>query len=278
MSRNKEYLETVEETKNTSNEFNGYKIKYQRYTRNQDNFVTSPVNTVKTVKAVKGFSPISDSSSTVEGITYKIPNVPTEEQNMSLSSNNGNGNQNYSLNNPDYVMAFPSNSTSRIDPSLLNYHNNMTMHYVQPYTSSLPVGNNPVSNCQALYWNEEAVQTQTACHIPSYYGTISGSTPALGYENLTQQIFGENHVSNAPLVTRDYMILAEAHPNKGKKKRGRKPESDYSHTFPSLSSPTSTDEICQGEIAHCSNCGVFDTPAWRRDLYGIALLCNACGL
>ncbi|PKC09776.1 hypothetical protein RhiirA5_356280 [Rhizophagus irregularis] len=147
-------------------------------------------------------------------------------------------------------MAFPSNSTSRIDPSLLNYDNNMTMHYVQPYTSSLP----------------------------SYYGTISGSTPALGYENLAQQISGENRVSNAPLVTRDYMILTEAHPNKGKKKRGRKPESDYSHMFPSLSSPTSTDGIRQGEIAHCSNCGVFDTPAWRRDLHGIALLCNACGL
>ncbi|CAJ0842475.1 7361_t:CDS:2, partial [Entrophospora sp. SA101] len=38
------------------------------------------------------------------------------------------------------------------------------------------------------------------------------------------------------------------------------------------------DVIRQAEIAQCSNCGVRDTPAWRRDLQGISLLCNACGI
>ncbi|CAH1764666.1 1856_t:CDS:2, partial [Entrophospora sp. SA101] len=63
----------------------------------------------------------------------------------------------------------------------------------------------------------------------------------------------------------------------GKKKRGRKPESDYHLLNSSLSSST-TDVIRQAEIAQCSNCGVRDTPAWRRDLQGISLLCNACGI
>ncbi|RIA87562.1 hypothetical protein C1645_284640 [Glomus cerebriforme] len=127
-----------------------------------------------------------------------------------------------------------------------------------------------------MYWNEETVQTQTTRPLPSYYGTITGGTTALRYENLAQQIINGNHASDPTL--RNYMVLAETQPNKGKKKRGRKPESDYQHIFSSLPSPTSTDGIRQGEIVQCSNCGVRDTPAWRRDLHGIALLCNACGL
>ncbi|CAG8467566.1 5217_t:CDS:2 [Ambispora gerdemannii] len=34
----------------------------------------------------------------------------------------------------------------------------------------------------------------------------------------------------------------------------------------------------KGDQLKCSNCGVRETPAWRRDLQGIALLCNSCGL
>ncbi|CAG8512498.1 14607_t:CDS:2 [Ambispora leptoticha] len=34
----------------------------------------------------------------------------------------------------------------------------------------------------------------------------------------------------------------------------------------------------QGEPLRCANCGTRDTPAWRRDLQGVALLCNACGI
>jgi len=33
-----------------------------------------------------------------------------------------------------------------------------------------------------------------------------------------------------------------------------------------------------GEIYKCANCGTRETPAWRRDLEGKELLCNACGL
>ncbi|CAG8553742.1 9301_t:CDS:2 [Paraglomus occultum] len=33
-----------------------------------------------------------------------------------------------------------------------------------------------------------------------------------------------------------------------------------------------------GELYRCANCGTKETPAWRRDLEGKELLCNACGL
>ncbi|CAG8546773.1 11554_t:CDS:2 [Acaulospora morrowiae] len=33
-----------------------------------------------------------------------------------------------------------------------------------------------------------------------------------------------------------------------------------------------------GDVYRCTNCGARETPAWRRDLQGEALLCNACGL
>src|SRR5690349_10228853 len=108
MSRKREYLETVKETKNTSNELNGCEIKYQQievrnstnfkeYTQKQDNLVISPVRAVKTAKAVntiKCFSPISNSSSTTDETTYKAPNVPTEEQGMSYKPIKGYFEQN----------------------------------------------------------------------------------------------------------------------------------------------------------------------------------------
>lgn len=34
----------------------------------------------------------------------------------------------------------------------------------------------------------------------------------------------------------------------------------------------------QGEAFRCTNCGANETPAWRRDSRGLALLCNACGI
>jgi hypothetical protein len=53
-------------------------------------------------------------------------------------------------------------------------------------------------------------------------------------------------------------------------------------TKPNISSLTSHHEnepkTKLGEIYRCTNCGARETPAWRRDLRGVALLCNACGL
>ncbi|KAG9296739.1 hypothetical protein G9A89_001371 [Geosiphon pyriformis] len=64
--------------------------------------------------------------------------------------------------------------------------------------------------------------------------------------------------------------------NRSKKKRGRKSELD--HIQVGLSTAQTINGLRQDEVAQCSNCGVRETPAWRRDLQGVALLCNACGL
>ncbi|CAG8465545.1 6084_t:CDS:1 [Acaulospora colombiana] len=175
-----------------------------------------------------------------------------------------------------YVVTLPTtnNSASRIDPSLLTYEQNVPVQGSSSYAqstyanNSVPVNNNSVSN----YWND--VQTQISRGLSSnYYNTIPSTN---SYEQFAQQITGNGRSLVADAMS-DYMTLNDhTLTNKGKKKRGRKSESDYSHVIP-LPSPSSTDGNRQ-EIAQCSNCGVRDTPAWRRDLQGVALLCNACGL
>ncbi|GBC04069.1 hypothetical protein RclHR1_00550014 [Rhizophagus clarus] len=60
-----------------------------------------------------------------------------------------------------------------------------------------------------------------------------------------------------------------------KKRRRRKPKATLNSSTYSRKNKHMTRS---GEIYCCSNCGTKETPAWRRDLRGIALLCNACGL
>ncbi|KAG9296746.1 hypothetical protein G9A89_001378 [Geosiphon pyriformis] len=50
------------------------------------------------------------------------------------------------------------------------------------------------------------------------------------------------------------------------------------HQFIQTNSNISQQQQRKGDPLKCSNCGVRETPAWRRDLQGIALLCNSCGL
>ncbi|CAG8441394.1 14175_t:CDS:2 [Funneliformis mosseae] len=212
---------------------------------------------------------VSDSSTTDEEVTYEIPNFASER----------NDSHETTQEQQQYDECFQQNSNqpnlneqpTRIDPSLLNFENNVTMQatvdYGRPFTS---IRDNPISNNQSSYWNE-------ARPLPSspYYGIASG-TNTLGYGQLI-----DDHVVNASLANqsfREYMAMTETQMIKGKKKKGRKSESEYSRLFSSIPSPTFIEGIRQNEIVQCSNCGVHDTPAWRRDLQGIALLCNACGL
>ncbi|RIA91141.1 hypothetical protein C1645_822448 [Glomus cerebriforme] len=60
-----------------------------------------------------------------------------------------------------------------------------------------------------------------------------------------------------------------------KKKRRRKTKITTNEPIDSYENEHTTNS---GEIHRCSNCGARDSPAWRRDLRGEALLCNACGL
>jgi hypothetical protein len=60
---------------------------------------------------------------------------------------------------------------------------------------------------------------------------------------------------------------------KTKKRHRRKSKADLNSDYYE-NEPTTR----SGEIYRCSNCGARETPAWRRDLRGEALLCNACGL
>ncbi|CAG8830049.1 22753_t:CDS:1, partial [Gigaspora rosea] len=70
-------------------------------------------------------------------------------------------------------------------------------------------------------------------------------------------------------------------PSQPKRRRRRKTKATIGSPIISgigLSGQNIEHKSRNGEIYRCSNCGARETPAWRRDLRGEALLCNACGL
>src|SRR4051812_18077902 len=211
MSGNKKSSKAPKEKNNTSNEPHANNvdqnddddIKEIKFQPNESNHFSTSFEEDQITLPVGGLSPISDSSSTAEETSnfsskkqhetryfkQNIDQVNLNERTYyanfyqytpqaAIGQNplsNYDRNQNAALNNGGYVVALPANATTRIDPSLLNYENNMSMqvsgNYFQHYTPHLPVSNNnPISNNQTLYWNGEAVQTQMTRPLPSYYG------------------------------------------------------------------------------------------------------------
>ncbi|CAG8621761.1 3722_t:CDS:1 [Racocetra fulgida] len=118
----------------------------------------------------------------------------------------------------------------------------------------------------------------TVVYTPSH--TIQSSQISAKCE---QQISSGNNVYNVNIDKKDECkeCTNSVQPSQPKRRRRRKTKATIGSPLLSgvgLSNQNSEHKSKNGEIYRCSNCGARETPAWRRDLRGEALLCNACGL
>ncbi|CAG8610302.1 7870_t:CDS:2, partial [Cetraspora pellucida] len=118
----------------------------------------------------------------------------------------------------------------------------------------------------------------TAIYTPSH--TIQSSQISAKCE---QQISSGNNLLPININKKDECkeCTESVQPSQPKRRRRRKTKATIgSPIIPGVGSISQNAEhkSKNGEIYRCSNCGARETPAWRRDLRGEALLCNACGL
>ncbi|CAG8535781.1 1847_t:CDS:2 [Ambispora leptoticha] len=209
-------------------------------------------------------------------------------------------------------ITFYNNAIAQQQPS-----SSGTPHFVYPryfYESHhgyLPPQPQPSQHAISHYYHHQPPTPQTQISGENKYSTIPAATQcsALTCASIppqyTNSFLHSQHMSqhlqfyshpNAPIASvvaqslQEYTSLASAATNSNSErallKKGRK-----FPTSPSISSSKYEETNAyhgtthqhqqqqrKGDQLKCSNCGVRETPAWRRDLQGIALLCNSCGL
>ncbi|CAJ0826618.1 11800_t:CDS:2, partial [Entrophospora sp. SA101] len=243
----------------------------------------------------------------IGNVDNNLENIDTGSMDGSIGGNNG-----------AYLMAF-ANSANRIDPTLLNYDNNVSIqNAINNYISSnSPHSQRSTTNnftmASAIYWSDGAATTapnvntagnsvaiaaalQQAARIsrslPSQYYTTN---PPIHCAPSTSHLSHLNEINNLISISDNQINTAVN--NSINNNSINNSMNDQINSMGSINSMNTTttnsrppsspatdannnrsDVIRQAEIAQCSNCGVRDTPAWRRDLQGISLLCNACEL
>ncbi|CAG8434950.1 1655_t:CDS:2 [Scutellospora calospora] len=133
------------------------------------------------------------------------------------------------------------------------------------------------------------------CHHSNYSGAHQYPFPmqyymALTNGNIYQQspfvpptaVYAPSQTIQSQISAKcDQQISSNNNPSQPKRRRRRKTKATIGS--PIINGTNSNNQNVEhksknGEIYRCSNCGARETPAWRRDLRGEALLCNACGL
>ncbi|CAG8612881.1 28256_t:CDS:2 [Gigaspora margarita] len=165
---------------------------------------------------------------------------------------------------------------------------------------------NPLIHSQEQTIERQKVEIETAqctnpmcaqCHHSNYSGAPQYPFPmqyymALANGNIYQQspfipptaVYTPLQNIQSQISTKKCKECTETvqqQPSQPKRRRRRKTKATIGSPIISgigLSGQNIEHKSKNGEIYRCSNCGARETPAWRRDLRGEALLCNACGL
>ncbi|CAG8497379.1 7504_t:CDS:2, partial [Dentiscutata heterogama] len=164
---------------------------------------------------------------------------------------------------------------------------------------------NPLINSQEQTVERQKVEIETAqctnpmcaqCHHSNYSSAPQYPFPmqyymALANGNIYQQspfipptaVYTPSQTIQSQISTKNECkeCTETVKPSQPKRRRRRKTKATIGS--PIISGIGSSGQSIEhksknGEIYRCSNCGARETPAWRRDLRGEALLCNACGL